>query len=132
MEMHPKNKPRTRLIANFMDKDENIKMPWVPAHRGITGNEKLDQAAKESLDLEVTRNSKISANDLIKNSVTTRTRQRQTKWKETTNPMKLLKPDIQRYDVTAHLNRQEQVVITRLRTGYSYLTHAHRINLPPP
>jgi len=132
LENYPKNEPRTRLIANLMDNDENIKLLWVPAHRGISGNEEANKAAKESLGQAETENSKVSAYDLIKAVNRLFTSQRQNKWIESDNPMKEYKPRIELFNDTSHLNRREQVIITRLRTGYSFLTHAHRINMHTP
>ena len=57
--LHPPGKISAGAHAQFLDdytevKDREIILCWVPSHVGIRGNESADQAAKETLQQEVT------------------------------------------------------------------------------
>jgi ribonuclease HI len=59
------NNPKTKTIANLMNENENINLLWVPGHKGISGNEEADRAAKESLSFEEPSNTYSTAEDAI-------------------------------------------------------------------
>jgi hypothetical protein len=54
--------------------------------------------------------------------------EQQEKWERSTSTMKERKPFFETNTNTKTLNRREQVVISRLRTGYTRATHASVMN----
>jgi hypothetical protein len=55
-------------------------------------------------------------------------RKRQNAWSNSGNTMVATKPDVNRYRNMEGMLRRHQVIISRLRMGYTNLTHGYRIN----
>jgi hypothetical protein len=92
---------------------------WVPGHAGIQGNEKAKQHAKATLQGETNKNYKTVAEDW-KNWI--RKKQegiRQAEWTSSDNPMVTVKPRIKKNNGAQALTRKDQVIISRLRMGYT-------------
>jgi ribonuclease HI len=52
----PTKNPKTQTIRKMLDQEgPRITLLWIPSHKGIPGNEKADQAAKEALDEDTER-----------------------------------------------------------------------------
>jgi ribonuclease HI len=50
----PSKNPKTQTIRKMLDHDgPRITLLWVPSHKGIPGNEKADQTAKEALGEDI-------------------------------------------------------------------------------
>jgi ribonuclease HI len=50
----PTKSPKKQTIRKILDHEgPKITLLWVPSHKGITGNEKADQAEKETLDEDI-------------------------------------------------------------------------------
>jgi ribonuclease HI len=50
----PTKNPKTEAIRKMLDHERlRITLLWVPSHVAIPGNEKVDQAAKEALDEDI-------------------------------------------------------------------------------
>ena len=94
-------------------------LQWIPAHTGITGNEKADRLAKEGSSMEQPQ-SELSfreARTLIKNRWSSRFSEKTQHY----NPRK---------DPLYSLSRAEQTIIFRLRTGhYNLKQHLKRIGV---
>jgi ribonuclease HI len=60
----PTKNPKTRTIRKMLDQDEGPRI--TPSHKGIPGNEKADQAAKEALDEDIPTTERYPPDDLKK------------------------------------------------------------------
>jgi hypothetical protein len=104
---------------------------WVPSHIGITGNEIADKAANLAITIiPHPTSSDLSTND-IKSSIKNKTYSRWQKFWDTiplSNKLKTIKKD----DPPYHLNRRQEVVITRCKIGHSLLTHSFLLSKNPP
>nr|CAI5817176.1 unnamed protein product [Callosobruchus analis] len=87
----------------LFEQNKYIIFLWRPGHAGIRGNELADEAARQATEARIT--------DV---GISPPGRCQITKWS--------LPP----------LTRQEQVVLTRLRIGHTFLTHSHLLLRNPP
>jgi hypothetical protein len=60
------NSKTTELKDRLAIKGTNMRLMWVPAHTGITGNERAVKAAKEALDQNVEMGIKFVKSDYTK------------------------------------------------------------------
>ena len=97
---------------------------WLPSHMGIRGNEKADETAKSALSLPES-NYKVPYTD-FKTSILTYTQSFwQSQWDtDLFNKLHSVKPTLGEWYPSYRSIRQEEVIITRLRTGHSHLTHS--------
>ena len=92
-------------------------LQWLPAHCGISGNEKADALSKRGSQLEQIEHKMNyrEAKTIIKGNM-------KEKWKE--------KHQIQGGDEIEKLKRNEQVIIFRLRTGHCrLLSHLYKLKI---
>jgi ribonuclease HI len=125
--------PKVMKMMNQIHRENaHLILMWVPGHAGILGNEKADQHAKAALKGEIDRTHKTVPDDW-KNWINKKQHERrQAEWATSENSMVTLKPEIKRNNNTQTLTRREQVIVSRLRMGYTRLTHGHRVDLEPP
>lgn len=110
-----------------------ISFCWIPSHKGIKGNELADQLAKNSNSAEILpilnhKDIKISYKKSVYNSW-------DTKWKLfPPNQFKLreIKDSIVPWNSSNRKSHKEEVVLTRLRIGHSFLTHSFLMNKCDP
>jgi hypothetical protein len=95
-----------RLMNQIHRKKEHLILMWVPGHAVIQGNEKADQHAEAAL-------------------------QGKLEWTSFDNLMVTVKPRIKKNNGAQELKRIDQVIISRLRMGYTRLTHGYRVDLNP-
>jgi hypothetical protein len=118
----------TELKDLLAEERANLKIMWIPIHVGIGGNERADRAAKDALEQEVATGHKLGKLDYCRWVKDELKRKRQNEWSNSGNTMAATKPDVNRYRNTEGMPRRHQVLISRLRIGYTNLTHVYRIN----
>jgi ribonuclease HI len=63
----PTKNPKSQTIRKMMDQEgPRITLLWVTSHKGIPGNKKADQAAKEALDKDIPTTERYPPDDLMK------------------------------------------------------------------
>jgi ribonuclease HI len=63
----PTKNPKTLIIKKMLQNEgPRITLLWVPCHKEIPGNKKVDQAAKEVLDEDISSNERYPPYDLKK------------------------------------------------------------------
>jgi ribonuclease HI len=61
----PTKNLKTKTIRKMLDHEgPRIILLWVPSHKGILGNEKADQAAKEVLNEDISTTERYPPDDL--------------------------------------------------------------------
>ena len=116
-----------------MSEIKTIIFCWIPSHIGIRGNEKADMAAKESLDIDIS-DVKVPYTDykpFISRYVFNKWQER---WSSClNNKLYNIKPILGEWQPSFRPYRREEVVLSRLRIGHTYITHSFLLkNEDPP
>jgi hypothetical protein len=113
--------------------DKNIPFVCVPGHSNIQGNETAAKAAKESTNLQMPPDLKMNTCDLKSKIKKESLATWQNQWEQTTSHMLNIKRTTKRWKSIKVFNRRAQIVITRMRTGHTHITHSYYMNhLEPP
>ena len=128
--------PAIRILMEYLHSihfiDKEVVFCWIPSHMGIQGNERADKAAKEALSKDVTEClvSYTDARQYISEHVK---KLWQTEWDlAVNNKLHAIKPLIGEQPSASRSVRKEEVVMSRLRLGHSYLTHSYLLKGEPP
>jgi len=112
-----------------------IELCWIPGHAAIQGNEKVDQLAK----LASTREAELEPcpyKDTFTHIYEEILHHWNQKWtQETNNGLREIKNIVFQWKEAKQNRRMEVVLINRLRTGHTHLTHSYLmkgIPIPPP
>ena len=111
---------------------KTIYLCWIPSHIGIRGNEAVDMAAKESLNLDIT-NSQVPYTDLkchINHFISNKWQER---WSScANNKLFKIKPTLGEWPPGFRNSRKEEVVLSRLRIGHTYFSHSYILRQEDP
>ena len=105
---------------------KSIQFLWIPSHVGIVGNEKADAAARRAASAPSTRHLPLPARDFNPVVSTFVCSEWQREWDaQRRNKLRELKPALKPWSSSLRTNRQEEVVLCRLRIGHTYATHSY-------
>ena len=111
---------------------KTIYLCWIPSHIGIRGNEAVDMAAKESLNLDIT-NSQVPYTDLkchINHFISNKWQERWSSCPD--NKLFKIKPTLGEWPPGFRNSRKEEVVLSRLRIGHTYFSHSYILRQEDP
>ena len=102
---------------------------WVPSHCGVTLNEAADQAAKRSLEGEITLVG-LPRSDVKAKIKSECHRLWDIQWRDVpeTNKLRSIKPFVRRFVNSVSKSRSLEKTFTRLRIGHTRLTHGFLID----
>ena len=115
----------------IIEQGKQIMICWIPAHVGISGNEKADRAAKEAI-LEQRSASQPPHQDTYPKFKEEQYRKWQLRWdiEPMANKLKQIKDTVKPWKMETKIDRETQVKLTRLRIGHTLLTHGHLMIQP--
>ncbi|GFR98373.1 RNA-directed DNA polymerase from transposon X-element [Elysia marginata] len=108
--------PRTKVV-----------LVWISSHVGISGNEKVDELAKQALNQEIHDDKQVIWSDLKLKVNTNLEKLWQTDW-DTEDETKLheIRPNLkERLNYDERLNSKQETVVSRLRISHSRFTHEY-------
>ena len=110
-----------------------IRFVWIPAHKGICGNETADKFAKEALSITNITNLPVEYQSIkanIRRAVTTIW---QTQWTNASRATQLrrIKPQIEIWSSATRKSRKEEKILARLRLGHTLYTHSYIYSKDP-
>jgi hypothetical protein len=113
----------------MMDQNrKQITLLWVLGHVGIPGNKQAYEEAKAALDYDIQQNEECPLKDLEKWLKTETANIRKERWRNGSNNMKETKTEHKYDGCTRGMTEREQVVISRLKTGYTRAIHGPRMH----
>jgi len=104
---------------------------WVPSHVGLAGNSAADTAAKAAVLMPITSLT-LPYSDYLPLIRTHILNQWQSSWSlETENKLHAIEPTV--YETKSYrLPRRDEIIIHRLRIGYTFLTHGYLLKKDSP
>lgn len=109
----------------FNNLNISIKLAWIPSHMGLSGNENADKLAKDQyLSQKVDLITKEDIKTLSKNLLLEKWN---SNWLDTplTNKLRNIKETTTEWITSNRASRREEIVLTRLRIGHTFLTHLY-------
>ena len=106
-------------IYFYMIRNVKIVLQWIPSHKGIVGNNIVDQVAKTACSYGTITYLPFAYNDLVKLVSERINRARVDHWDLTKNSLHFYKavPDLKRYEWISLNNRSYDVLLARFRSG---------------
>ena len=114
---------------------KDVKFCWVPSHSGLPGNEKVDALAKEALTLEKVD---MDIQYVVASDYNQTVRQRlkskhQAAFNESIhNKLQQIQPSINYNSKIGVYSRKDEMVVTRLKIGHTYLTNGYLLRGEDP
>jgi ribonuclease HI len=127
--------PLVQSIQDSLFKSNvNINIIWIPSHVGIPENERVDRLAKSSIDEERDKHFKFLSHDLRHQINKKIELEWERQWLETdtSNKLRFIKDNTQKWSKLNFLTRGESIKLTRLRIGHAVFSHSHLISKAPP
>ena len=129
---HPTVQTIMRFLVFLHTVHKTVIFCWLPSHMGISGNERADSAAKAALQKDVS-NCLISYTDTYQYISQYVRDMWQCEWDTAVNnKLHATKPLIGEQPSAYRSIRRDEVVLSRLRLGHSYLTHSYLLKGEPP
>ena len=114
-----------RFLVFLHTVHETVIFCWLPSHMGISGNERADSAAKAALQKDVSK-CLISYTDTYQYISQYVRDMRQREWDTAVNnKLHATKPLIGEQPSAYRSVGRDEVVLSRLRLGHSYMTHSY-------
>ena len=100
---------------------------WVPAHVGVIGNERVDQAAKETMRMLYPSPISISYGDFRRTIHFHIKDKWQASWFSLTDNLKLksIHPSIEKWRSLGIADRRASILLTRMCIGHTHATHSY-------
>lgn len=113
------------LLTISKRNNKTIRFLWVPSHMGISGNEIVDQLAKEATKCPEYQG-KVTHRDLIISIKQNIRDSWQRHWDALeNNKLRSIKPTISQWNTSNRSQRRDSVILARLRIGHTRLTHEY-------
>ena len=122
------------LYNDIKNSGKDIIISWLPSHCGIAGNECADRAAKEATEQPLSDPTIQTPHNDIINYISRKSYNRwKTDWlsASSSNLHEIRNNCPSKYPLK-HLNRKDQILISRLRIGHSKITHSYILNKDQP
>ena len=121
-----------KLYSDLDWDGKEIVFIWVPGHIGISGNSAADSAAKDALDEDVSDKC-IPFSDLKPPLNSYITELWQNEWNSyPLNKTHKFSPKINKFLTSYCSNQREEMVLSRLHIGHSYMTHSFLLKEEDP
>lgn len=111
-----------RICHMILNSNHRIYLAWIPSHIGLPGNEKADTWARRSLDYRQSNRCPISPDTFKRIVDASLLHHWKQKW-ATMNFRNKFRTEIVKYYTENRINRREEVILCRLRTDATMLTH---------
>jgi ribonuclease HI len=121
---HPLIRKLQHDIAALRDERKLVELFWIPGHVGITGNESADQAAKRIARGEFTY-TPIYYHDMYPVVSKAIRRSWNQQWRDSKQKMYEIRTTTGSWNSEGKLKRRDEVIINRLRSGHTLLTHGY-------
>ena len=129
---HPTVQTIMRFLVFLHTVHKTVTFCWLPSHMGISGNERADSAAKAALQKDVST-CLILYSDTYKYISQYVRDMCQREWDTAVNnKLHAIKPLIGEQLSAYRSVLRDEVVLSRLRLGHSYLTHSYLLKGEPP